>query len=99
MFLRLLELHFALELLHDCLGTWKYLYFCVIRLYETQDGGTALIKASAKGHYEVVKLLLSAQANVNQSGRVRNCIHASCVFDMTLSMLAYFNINITVTLP
>ena len=63
-------------------------------MYETQDGDTALMKASAEGHFEVVKLLLSAQASLDQTGSVRNCIHASCVMDLTLSMLAFFNINI-----
>ena len=61
-----------------------------IILYETQLGDTALMKASAEGHFEVVKLLLSAQASVNQTDLVRNYIHASCVLDLTLSMLAFF---------
>ena len=65
-------------------------------MYETQDGDTALMKASAEGHFEVVKLLLSAQASVDQTGSVRNYIHASCVTDLTLSMLAFFNINIKI---
>ena len=51
---------------------------------------SALMKASAEGHYEVVKLLLSSQARVDQTGRVRNFIHASCVFNLTLYMLAFF---------
>ena len=65
-------------------------------MYETQLGDTALMKASAEGHFEVVKLLLSAQASVNQTDLVRNYIHASCVLDLTLSMLAFFNINIKI---
>ena len=60
-------------------------------MYETQRDDTALMKASAEGHFEVVKLLLSAHASVDQTGSVRNYIHASCVLDLTLSMLAFFN--------
>ena len=63
-------------------------------MYKTQGGDTALIRASANGHYEGVKLLLSAQASVNQRSWVRNCIHASCIFDLTLTILAFFSTSI-----
>jgi len=38
--------------------------------YTWQDGRTALICAAEKGHIEIVKMLLSAGADVNYSDKV-----------------------------
>ena len=51
------------------------MFMTVITVFSPQDGRTALMQASIKGHTDVVQLLLSIGAQVDLKDKVRHCIN------------------------
>ena len=58
-------------MLFSCLGT--YCHFS-IQLF-TQNGKTPLMVASVEGHVDIVRMLIEANAQVNEQDEVCNSIH------------------------
>jgi len=58
-------------------------------LFGVQDGDTALMMASARGHIDVVKLLLDKGAKINKRNRVGHFSRSSKMMRFNISMCPF----------
>ena len=63
------------------------MFTCSSSLDSVQDGFTALIAASQKGHCEVVRMLLEAKADVNTKTNVSESCSSDGVFALAESIV------------
>ena len=67
--------HKCVHTLFNCLFDVHNSYNSIFSHFVPQDGRTALMRASIKGHTDVVQLLLSIGAQVDLKDKVRHSIN------------------------
>ena len=63
--------------MNRCVSWYLFVFNCSSSLDTVQTGSTALHMAAQEGHYEIVRMLLEAKADVN----VQNNVSESCSSD------------------
>ena len=63
--------------MNQCVSWYLFVFNCSSSLDTVQTGSTALYVAAQEGHFEIVRMLLEAKADVN----IQNNVSESCSSD------------------